>query len=126
MPNFIALVQDVAAAMILSEAVYKALDGSIKQAVDSVGSILAELPEGLRQPLKVQWSLPHVAHRYASVRTPFVFCCQRSDIQFSCRMAFSCTWQDMAVSLVSQERSSFQSPVGADICLSPVCLIQVK
>lgn len=56
-------VQDVAAALILSEAVYKALDGSINQAVETVTSILAGLPDGLRQPLKVQWSLPHVAHR---------------------------------------------------------------
>ena len=55
--------QDVAAALILSEAVYKALDGSINRAVETVTSILAGLPDGLRQPLKVQWSLPHVAHR---------------------------------------------------------------
>lgn len=55
--------QDVAAAMILSEAVYKALDGSLQQAVEDVTSFLADLPQTLQQPLKLQWSLPHVNHR---------------------------------------------------------------
>ena len=66
-----ASLQDVAAAMILSEAVYKALDGSLKQAVDALTPILAGLPEGLRQPLKVQWSLPNVSHRSARLPSPY-------------------------------------------------------
>ena len=67
--------QDVAAALILSEAVYKAVDRSLKQAVEEVVKVSAELPQILHQPLKVQWSLPHVSQRCRNSPAIFVFKC---------------------------------------------------
>lgn len=66
--------QDVAAALILSEAVYKAVDSSLKQAVEEVVKISADLPPILHQPLKVQWSLPHVFQRLAPLPPQMTSC----------------------------------------------------
>lgn len=57
--------QDVATSLLLAEAVYKALDGiSAEEAVDEVQAVAAQLPPELQQDLSIQWSLPHVTHRY--------------------------------------------------------------
>ena len=56
-------VQDVVAALILSEAVYKVLDGSLEDAVEQTVQAFHDFPSELVQNLKLQWSLPHVSHR---------------------------------------------------------------
>jgi len=63
------VLQNVAAALLMSEAVYKAVDGSLQQAVADI-SRAAELPAALQQNLTVQWSLPHVPHRQACLAFP--------------------------------------------------------
>jgi hypothetical protein len=63
------LLQDVAAALLMSEAVYKAVDGSLQQAVIDISRAAGQLPAALQQNLSVQWSLPHVPHRHALTST---------------------------------------------------------
>lgn len=64
MVSRLSLMQDVATSLLLAEAVYKALDGLTgEEAVAQISAAASQLPTALQQPLKLQWSLPHVNHR---------------------------------------------------------------
>ena len=67
-----ACLQDLANCITLSECVYKAVDFPIVEAVHKLNEVKLCFPGPLVSLSSVQWSLPHVRHRYMVAESPDV------------------------------------------------------
>ena len=57
--------QDVLNCLVLAETVYKVQEGNHADVANTVSALRQDFPAALVSLEKLQWSLPHVPHRFA-------------------------------------------------------------
>ncbi|KAL0028002.1 hypothetical protein WJX79_009904 [Trebouxia sp. C0005] len=103
------LLQDVFNCLVLAETVYKVQEGNHLEVASTVSALRQDFPAPLISLQRLQWSLPHVPHRYLlaedndALYVSFIGTKQRRDIMTNANIMQENLWPDLPIAADSQE-----------------------
>lgn len=103
------LLQDVFNCLVLAETVYKVQEGNHAEVASTVSALRQDFPAPLISLQRLQWSLPHVPHRYLlaedsdALYVSFIGTKQRRDIMTNANIMQENLWPGQPTAADSQE-----------------------